>query len=56
MEMKTETDQEYELIKYALTYLISNLDQDVAEDMSDYIGTDDPDEIEAMLQEIIDNY
>ena len=54
--MKTEIDQEYELIKYALTYLISNLDQDVAEDMSEYVGTDDADEIETMLQKILDNY
>ena len=54
--MKTEIEQEHELIKYALTFLLSNLENDVIDDMSDYIGTSDPDEIEAMLQNIIDNF
>ena len=51
-----EITKEYEIIKYALTYLLSNLDDEVVEDMSEYVGTDDPDEIESILQKIIDTY
>jgi len=51
-----ELTKEYEIIKYALTYLLSNLDNEVVEDMSEYVGTDDPDEIESILQKIIDTY
>ncbi len=54
--MKTETDQEYELIKYALTFLLSNLNDDNVEDMSEFVGTDDYEEIEATLQKLIDEY
>ena len=51
-----EITKEYEIIKYALTYLLSNLDDEVVEDMSEYVGTDDPDEIESILQKIINDY
>ena len=56
MKIEKDIDQEYEIIKYALTYLLSNLEQDVIEDMSDYVDIDDPDKIESILQKIIDNY
>jgi hypothetical protein len=56
MKIEKDIEQEYEIIKYALTYLLSNIDNEVAEDMSDYVGTDDPDEIESILQKIIDEY
>lgn len=56
MTIQKDIEQEHEIIKYALTYLLSNLDNEVAEDMSDYIGTGDADQIEEMLQKIIDNY
>jgi hypothetical protein len=36
--------------------LISNLDDEVAEDMSEYVGTNDPTEIETILQKLIDEY
>jgi hypothetical protein len=55
-EKEKEIEQEYEIIKYALTYLISNLDDEVAEDMSEYVGTNDPTEIETILQKLIDEY
>jgi hypothetical protein len=51
-----ELTKEYEIIKYALTYLLSNLDDDVVEDMSDFVGTNNADEIEAILQKAIDEY
>jgi hypothetical protein len=51
-----ELTKEYEIIKYALTYLLSNLEQEVVEDMSEYVGTNDADEIESTLQRIIDEY
>jgi hypothetical protein len=54
--METEINQEYEIIKYALTFLLSNLNQDNVDDMSDYIGTNDIDEVEKMLNDIIENY
>ena len=56
IEKEKEIEQEYEIIKYALTYLISNLDDEVAEDMSEYVGTNDPTEIETILQKLIDEY
>jgi hypothetical protein len=56
IEKEKEIEQEYEIIKYALTYLISNLGDEVAEDMSEYVGTNDPTEIETILQKLIDEY
>jgi hypothetical protein len=56
IESEKEIEQEYEIIKYALTFLLSNLESDVIEDMSDFVGTDDPDEIESILQKLIDEY
>lgn len=50
----SDIEQEYEIVKYALTFLLSNLDDDIIEDMSEYVGTDDFDEVEAMIQDIID--
>lgn len=55
-EKEKETEQEFKIIKYALTFLLSNLDDDVIKDMSDFVGTNDADEIESKLQEIIDTY
>lgn len=51
-----DIEQEYEIVKYAITYLLSNLDDDIIEDMSEYTGTDDFDEVEAILQGIIEAY
>ena len=51
-----ELTKEYEIIKYALTYLLSNLEQEVVEDMSEYVGTNDADEIEQILTRIIEEY
>jgi len=49
-------EQEHEIIKYALTFLLSNLEYEVIEDMSEYIGTSDPDEVEKLITDIIENY
>ena len=56
IESEKEIEQENEIIKYALTFLLSNLESDVIEDMSDFVGTDDPDKIESILQKLIDEY
>jgi hypothetical protein len=53
---ENEIEQEYEIIKYALTFLLSNLDDDTIKDMSDYIGDTDKEEVESLLNTIIDNY
>ena len=53
---KNEIEQEYEIIKYALTFLLSNLDDDTIKDMSDYIGDTDKEEVESLLNTIIDNF
>jgi len=54
--MEKDIEQEHEIIKYALTYLLSNLEDEVIEDMSDYIGTNDPDEVEKLITDIIENF
>jgi hypothetical protein len=51
-----DLQREYEIIKYALTFLLSNLEDEVIEDMSEYIGTSDPDEVEKLITDIIENY
>lgn len=53
---ENEIEQEYEIIKYALTFLLSNLDDDTIKDMSDCIGDTDKEEVESLLNTIIDNY
>ena len=54
--MQTEIEQEYEIIKYALTYLLSNLDEYVIEDLTDYIENATFESVEGKLTEIINNY
>ena len=54
--IKNEIEQEYEIIKYALTFLLSNLNEDIIKDMSDYIEDTDKEEVESLLQTTIDNY
>jgi hypothetical protein len=51
-----ELTKEYEIIKYALTYLLSNIDDDVIEDLSDYIGKTNYEEVEKILTDIIESY
>jgi hypothetical protein len=51
-----DLQQEYDIIKYALTFLLSNLEDEVIEDISEYIGTSDPDEVEKLITDIIENY
>ncbi len=55
-QMEKDIQQEYEIIKYALTFLLSNLEDEVIEDISEYIGTNDPDEVEKLITDIIENY
>jgi hypothetical protein len=42
-----------ELVKYALTYLLSNLDEEVVEDIQDYVKADS-EKLKATLQSMID--
>lgn len=53
---KNEIEQEYEIIKYALTFLLSNLDDDTIKDMSDYIGDTNKEKVESLLNTTIDNF
>jgi len=56
MTIKGGVEQEYEIIKYALTFLLSNLNDDVIDDMSDYIGETTYDEFEKTLTDIVESY
>jgi hypothetical protein len=51
-----DLQQEYEIIKYALTFLLSNLENEVIEDMSEYIGETTYDEFEKTLTDIVESY
>jgi len=56
MKIEKDVEQEHEIIKYALTFLLSNLNDDVIEDMSDYIGETTYEEFEKTLTDIVENY
>jgi hypothetical protein len=56
MKIEKDVEQEHEIIKYALTFLLSNLNDDVIEDMSDYIGETTYDEFEKTLTDIVESY
>jgi hypothetical protein len=49
-------EQEDSIIKYALNFLISNLEDDVLEDLGEIMETNDPNEVEYILNELIENY
>jgi hypothetical protein len=51
-----EAKVEYNIIKYALSFLKANLDDDILEDMSDFLYVYSVEELEAYIQETIDNY
>ena len=51
-----EITKEYEIIKYALTFLLSNLNDDVIEDISDYVGETTYEEVEKTLTDIVESY
>lgn len=53
-EETNHTMNETEILKYALTFLLSNIDENVMEDIADYIGESSQEELEAKLQEMID--
>jgi hypothetical protein len=50
-----EMEQE-KIIKYALNFLLSNLEDDVLEDLGEIMETNDPNEIEYILNDLIENY
>lgn len=56
MTIQKDIEQEHEIIKYALTFLLSNLNDDVIEDMSDYIGETTYEEFEKILTDIVESY
>lgn len=45
---------ETQIIRYALSFLLSNLDEDVIEDISTFVGTTDDAAIEEILRRMID--
>jgi predicted component of type VI protein secretion system len=51
-----EAKVEYNIIKYALSFLIANIDEDILEDMSDFLHVYSVEELESYIQETIDNY
>lgn len=48
--------QEQEIIKYALEFLQSNLEDDVVEDLGQILETNDSNEIEYILNDLLENY
>jgi len=48
--------KEEEIIKYALEFLQSNLEDDVLEDLGKIMETNDSNEIEYILCDLIENY
>ena len=56
MKIEKDVKQEHEIIKYALTFLLSNLNDDVIDDMSDYTGETTYDEFEKTLTDIVESY
>lgn len=55
-DISEEAKVEYNIIKYALSFLIANLDEDILEDMSDFLYVYSVEELESYIQETIDNY
>jgi len=51
-----EAKVEYSIIKYALNFLIANIDEDMLEDMSDFLHVNSVEELESYIQETVDNY
>lgn len=49
-------EQEQAIIKYALAYLQDNLEGDVEEKLGKILETNDPNEIEYILNDLIENY
>ncbi len=48
--------EQEKIIKYALGFLLSNLEDDALEDLGKIMETNDPNEIEYILDELIENY
>ena len=55
-DISEEAKVEYNIIKYALSFLIANLDEDILEDMSDFLYVQSVEELESYIQDTIDNY
>jgi len=55
-DISEEAKVEYNIIKYALSFLIANLDENILEDMSDFLYVYSVEELESYIQETIDNY
>jgi hypothetical protein len=51
-----EKMEQEKIIKYALNFLLSNLEDDVLEDLGEIMETNDPNEIEYILNDLIENY
>jgi hypothetical protein len=51
-----EKMEQEKIIKYALGFLLSNLEDDTLEDLGKIMETNDPNEIEYILNDLIENY
>jgi len=51
-----EKMEQEKIIKYALGFLLSNLEDDTLEDLGEIMETNDPNEIEYILGDLIENY
>jgi len=51
-----EKMEQEKIIRYALNFLLSNLEDDVLEDLGEIMETNDPNEIEYILNDLIENY
>jgi hypothetical protein len=55
-DISEEAETECNIIKYALSFLIANLDDDILDDVSDILYAESVEELEFYLQSILDNY
>jgi len=55
-EIESKIDREYKIIRYALLFLNTNMNDNVAKDISKLIGTIDAAKIEHEINEIIKHY
>lgn len=55
-EIEKKIDREYRIIRYALLFLNTNMNENTAKDISKLIGTIDAKQIEHEINEIIKHY
>jgi hypothetical protein len=50
------TEKQYHIIKFAISYLLTNLDEELAKSICESVGTNDEDEIFQNLIELENHY